>query len=97
MNAIEINFIGVGFVCIRMTTFFLEVTLHRRFIFRFIWDNDLFFGGIFLMQPLIKFLKMVLMLSKNASEKIKSVSFSTACQLPSGFFNTPVSDNTFMA
>ena len=51
MNTIEINFGGVGFVCIRMKTFLLKITLHRRFIFPFIWDNDLFFGGILVLQP----------------------------------------------
>ena len=42
LNTIEINFSGVGFVYIRIKAFLLEVTLDRRFIFPFIWDNDPF-------------------------------------------------------
>ena len=54
-----------------METFYLEVTIHRGFIFPFIRGNDLFFRGIHVMQPLMKFLKMASMLiKKNASEKI---------------------------
>ena len=68
-----------------MNAFLLEVTLRRRFIFRFIWDNDLFFADILVMQSLTYFLKMASMLSKNASEKTKSVSFSKACPLPRDF------------
>ena len=45
----------------------------------------------------MQFLKMASMLIKNDSKKIKSVSFNKACPLPSGFFNTPVSEKTFMA
>ena len=43
LNPIEIKFSGVGFVCNGIKTFLLEVTLHGRFIFPFIWDNDLLF------------------------------------------------------
>ena len=33
LNTIEINFSGVGFVCIGMKAFLLEVILYQRFIF----------------------------------------------------------------
>ena len=45
----------------------------------------------------MQFLKIALMLIENDREKIKSVSFSKACPLPLGFFNTPVGENIFMA
>ena len=45
LNQIELKFSGVGFVCNRIKTFLLEVTLHQRIIFPFIWDNDLFLWG----------------------------------------------------
>ena len=52
LNTIEINFSEAGFVYIRMKAFLLEVTLHRMFIFPFIWDNDRFFVDVLVMQPL---------------------------------------------